>query len=626
MSWVYERCAGVERSQNDPISRVSPLASAAHGIAGAPVYSARTMSTAYEPLIEAFLIVEQPRQRLGHWTQTLAALDSPMAPALAAIVAYYDPTTDQALINVRYDELALGPKKLEFVVEVALLAEVGLIQPHELSEGERKRFLMERISRCTHQSTYQRSVIGALTELVRKLKENKSVGTLATVAQPLPHQPPPIPTVARKASTTPRGDTEDPVLLVASAKGTRDDIQKVPSSRADLPTEPSPVVNTGEGSDRMKPEPLPLPPLPHRNLVPRRDESGGMYSSRIPAVPMPPAQSVRMAAATIDPPTARRLHARQPEIIYARYLRSGRWVATRIGALSLKGATLMAGAMPRIQDHVDLSLTFGTHGALVRGTVDRVSSHGEARATGASFFNVTFELDDASRRQLVILLTAARTANITIKPPPARSTRRYPVEWPVCLGTSRGAIKADALDVSTDGMFVRPANSLSLDAVVNFSVVLDDSGPPIAGRAKIVRQVSDAEAKTAGLAPGYGLNITEMAQADRMRWLGFLARIERRADKRVLIGASPQRLAELQHALAAVGYAVTGGTDPGALVQLASAETRPADAALIDGGWLETGGTLVETLFSSRNVPCVTLHGDVRRARSAVDKLLQVLT
>src|SRR5262249_34029318 len=112
----------------------------------------------------------------------------------------------------------------------------------------------------------------------------------------------------------------------------------------------------------------------------------------------------------------------------------------------------------------------------------------------------------------------------------------------------------------------------------------------------------------------------------RLRWVHFLDRIERRADRRILIGASPARLAELQAHLAAAGYAVTGGTDPGALVQLASAEARPVDAALLDAGWLSpaTSGGWVESRFAARNVPCVTLHGDAKRARTIVDKLLAV--
>jgi hypothetical protein len=126
--------------------------------------------------------------------------------------------------------------------------------------------------------------------------------------------------------------------------------------------------------------------------------------------------------------------------------------------------------------------------------------------------------------------------------------------------------------------------------------------------------------------PGYGLRITDMAAVDLGRWVAFLTRIEKRAEKRVLIGATPARLAELQMALAALGYAVTGGTDPGALVQLARAE-NPVDAVLIDGTWLTPGGsslTFIEGLFTARNVPCVTMHGDARRGRIEIDKVLTV--
>src|SRR6478672_2174887 len=117
-----------------------------------------------EHLVDAYLLIEQPRQRLGHWTQALAALDSPVAPALAAVTALYDATSDQALLALRYDELALGDQRLQLVVEVALLAEVGMIQPAELSEVERRRFLTERLARCSLSISTERSAIGALTE------------------------------------------------------------------------------------------------------------------------------------------------------------------------------------------------------------------------------------------------------------------------------------------------------------------------------------------------------------------------------------------------------------------------------------------------------------------------------
>src|SRR5512141_2545011 len=100
----------------------------------------------------------------------------------------------------------------------------------------------------------------------------------------------------------------------------------------------------------------------------------------------------------------------QSQVIYARYLRSGRWVPVRVGSLSLKGAALLAGALPRVDDHVDVALTYEGHRALVRGAVGKVSSSGESRSTGATTFSVQFDLDEAARRQLVELLQAARAA------------------------------------------------------------------------------------------------------------------------------------------------------------------------------------------------------------------------
>ena len=582
------------------------------------------------PLVEAYLLIEQPRQRLGHWTQALAALDSSLAPPLASVVALYDPTTDQAVLNLRYDELALGPQKLEFVIEVALLAEVGMIQPAELSEGERRRFLTERLARCTLQIQSQRSAIGALTELVRRLRDQRNGS-----------RPPPF---------KHRGDTSDPVPLI-SAKGTRDDIPQLerrpktnPDGSSDVaritparvPTNPG--LARGSSGD-VEPEKFPRPTSPHRHVVSRSSRAETVVATDLPEEYVnefedppstAPAPYVQLARAQ-SPSDSQSLPQVIPigseaNTIYARYLRSGKWVPIRIGALSLKGAALMTGALPRLHDHVDVALSYAGHRALVRGAVGKVSTMTEAAQTGASTFSVAFELDQASRRQLTALLTAARAANVTIKPPPPRATRRFVVEWPVCLGTMRGAMKADALDISTTGMFVRPVVALTLDTVLNFSVVLDDGNGPVAGRAKVVRHLTDVEAAACGLAAGFGLSVTEMGTGDEQRWNQFIARIERRAEKRVLIGATPQRLDELQTVLSGAGYAVMGGTDPGTLVQLASTDARPVDAALIDETWLGNGASTswVESLFSARNVPCVTVRGDTRRARAQLDELLAV--
>lgn len=572
--------------------------------------------------VEAYLVIDQPRQRHSHWVSALAILDDRRAPPVASVSAHYEPATDQALIGLCYDESTLGADALAFVVEVAMLEEIGMIQPAELTQGDRTRFLTERLARCAISVTDQPGVVDALHELVRRIREHKAATSRPAVLGAVPVRPSSVPPPIPAARALPaRGDTEEPVLLV-KAKGTRDDLSR-PGPAAPTADEPSRVERSPGRGGALSP-----------HVIPRAE-------LRPTTTPMSAVEAYRKATSSMPPPLPRRARSPSqsstdtfmpapsapmpPGIIYARYLRSGRWVPIRIGALSLKGAALMSGALPRVHDHVDVALSFGSHRALVRGNVGKVSSHTEAAMTGTATFSVSFQLDDASRRQLTALLTAARAANVTIKPPPPRAARRFPVEWPVGLGTSRGVVRAEALDLSRDGMFVRPLHALELGALVNFSSVLDE-GEPVAGRARVVRHITEAEAKACGLIAGYGVQIAEMGDDDRERWLGFIGRIEKRAERRVLIGAAPARLAELQAALAAVGYAVTGGTDPGALVQLAATEARPVDAALIDAAWLtpSMSAEWVESLFAARNVPCVTLHGDAKRARAAIDRLLSV--
>ncbi|HSS02837.1 MAG TPA: hypothetical protein VLM79_37505 [Kofleriaceae bacterium] len=606
-------------------------------------------SRVFQPLVEVFLLVEQPRQRLSHWTQALAPLDGSTAPPVASVDAYYDPACNQAIFGLRYDELALGPTRLGFIVEVALLAEIGMIQPAELSDGDRKRFVGERLSSCTLHVGDQRKVVGALVELVRRIRSQKGMTTPPSTEAVSPLLP--------RSSSVPGRPQTDPGNPVLVARGTRklgtEDGEEQPKSTRDLPvggartSKPFTVPPMPEGepdpdAKRVVNEPVAASERLLANALPRRDHTlrpspnvivrGGVH--RADTVMMPTAQAQQMLEAasreievTTEQYMPKTVDPAQPGVIYGRYLRGGRWIPTRIGALSLKGASLMAGALPRVDDRVDVSLSFEKHRALVRGAVAKVSSMQEAQATGATTFSVNFELDDASRRELTALLTAARAAKVTIKPPPARSTRRYPVEWPMTFGTMRGAVRAEALDVSTEGMFVRPLNDLALDANLTFTAVLDDGGPPVSGRARAVRRVGEVEARGAGLSPGYGLMILEMTDAERERWGGFLARIEKRASKRVLIGAAPARLAELQSGLVAAGYAVTGGSDRDIIAQLASAEARPVDAALIDAAWLVGGSApaWVDSLFASRNVPYVAMHGDAKRARVAIDKLLSVV-
>ena len=666
-------------------------------------------SRASSPLVEVFLLVEQPRQRLSHWSQALAPLDDAAAPPLASVDAYYDPASNQALFGLRYDEQALGATGMSYIVEVALLAEVGMIQPAELSEGDRRRFVVDRLAGCTVHVSDQRKVVASLVELVRRVRSQRSMTNppaledgrrerVALERQSREDQDDRRERVALEATLLPRSrpaiapkvrarvETGESLLVVA-AKGTRNPPStesQVRSSRdlalgsvrqpldqfADasseaalstpaagtaplVPREADLETNPARRAQTAPPARPGDPPRPSPNVIARSgvhraatvlmssDEARRMIEAanrpvdaegpteRAPVrTPTSTSTSMSMPAqeAPVEP-TPRPQALSGPRTISARYLRSGRWVPLRIGSLSLKGAALMAVALPRVDDRVDVALAYAQHRALVRGAVAKVSTMKEAETSGATMFSVNFELDDASRRQLTALLTAARAANVTIKPAPPRGTRRYPVEWPVCLGTSRGAVRAEALDVSSDGMFVKPVHALTLDAHLTFSAVLDDNLPPVSGHARVVRNISETEARNCGLSSGYGLIILEMNELERDRWSGFLSRVSRRATKRVLIAASAARLAELETGLVAGGYATTGGTEPGAIAQLVSAEARPVDAALIDAAWLVSeGSTLwVQSVFTARNIPYVTVHGDAKRARTAIDRLLAVV-
>lgn len=617
------------------------------------------------PLVEVFLLVEQPRQRLSHWSLALSPFDDPGAPAIVTVDAHFDPTTNQAIFTVRYAEAAFDADALKRITDIATFVEITVIPPHELSDAERRRFVTERLARCTERVTEQRKIVAALIELVRRVRGQRA----QTTPPPMSEGPSP--------AVTARGTRREPIS--PRALGTREQVPQAVRNLAHgsvrqpkLERPPTPTDAVPEEQKRVVTEPIaaPAPPIPRPPSEPMTivaDEPPPPYAPpRRPPSPSPsarlspnvvtragvhrantvmmtPLETARMLEAANatqpvplvtepldalfdEPPPPPPTEPAEPGAIYARYLRSGRWVPIRIGALSLRGATLLAGALPRVDDRVDISLLFGNHRALVRGTVGKVSTRQEAAASGATAFTVGFELEETSRRQLTVLLTAARAAKVTLRPPPPRSTQRFPVEWPITLGTLRGAVRAEALDVSTDGMFVRPVNSLTLEANLTFTSVLDDALSPVSGRARVVRSISDLEARTAGLSPGYGLSILDMPDGDRERWNAFLSRVEQRATKRVLIGASPARLAELQSGLIAAGYTATGGSDPGAIAQLVSTPALPVDAALIDAGWLALASSpeWVEAVFSARNVPCITLHGDARRARIAIDRLLAV--
>ena len=523
------------------------------------------------------------------------------------MIVFYDPTTDHALLNLRYDELALGPDKLGFVVEVALLAEVGMIQPAELSEGERRRFVTERLARCTLHVPDQRSV-ARRAERAGAPAPRSAQRRVEAAADPSRRYLGPGAARRREGDAQRhREDLADP----GPARGR--DAPRAPRGRfsqvraADLAAPARRGAELARGHRRrarsaerrlLDTEIADLPPLPPR----------GLARAQSPQLPL-----------GFEPAST----------IYARYLRSGKWLPIRIGSLSLKGAALMTGALPRLHDHVDVALVVRrrtAHSSAARSA--RCRRCARQPSTGASTFSVSFELDQASRRQLTALLTAARAAKVTIKPPPPRATRRFVVEWPVCLGTMRGAMKADALDVSLTGLFVRPVLALTVDTTCNFSVVLDDGGGPVAGRAKVVRQLLESEAAACGLAPGFGLSILDMGDIDK-RAVGHVHRSGSRSAPRSACWSAPRRSGSPSFRPRSPRRATRSWAAP---IRARSSSSRARTPARwmrrsIDAHWLGDGASAswVESLFSARDVPCVTVSGDVRRARTTVDRLLEVV-
>ena len=365
-----------------------------------------------------------------------------------------------------------------------------------------------------------------------------------------------------------------------------------------------------------KVSPSALPPLPVMPpLVVPRTPTRPLYSS-----PRLSTDEVEETLSTSGAPRS----SLAPNTVDVRYLRSGRWAPARLRALSVRGAYLIATGLPRTDDVVHIALGLGEHGALVRGMVFHVTSESDARNTGISGFAVRFILDEAARTQLADLLAVARRARVTIAPPPSRATVRLPVSWPITIATRRGTIRAEVQDVSSGGMFIKPLHKLELDEAMGFSVAIDDGGGPLKGQAVVKRQLGEDEAARRSLRPGYGLAIGTLPPPDAARWTQFLARIQRRTEQRVLIGAAPQRLADLTATLSAAGYTVVGCTDASALIEFTADGARRPDAVVIDSsladgpeppGWLES-------MFTARKIPCVTLQGDMPRVRHVVDQMI----
>ncbi|HUQ01432.1 MAG TPA: PilZ domain-containing protein [Kofleriaceae bacterium] len=529
------------------------------------------MESSSSPPYEVYLVVDNARSQA--LTRAWDRFDD---AAVAAVDLYFRANTDVALVAVHLRNSRDRGRWIGHVVASG----VAVIDPARMGDGDRRAFFATYLQSYEVVARGCKGLAGAMTALR-----------------------------SRAAKPNARGTGPSPAI--------RDEAPDPPSERPRLGSEPEPPA---------------LPPIP----VAGRGAAGRATTLGMGAIKRPGTGPGEESASTRAPTVEYRGRDTEPlmppalvdehhgHTVKVRFLRGGTWSHARLRSLSARGAYLVTGAPPRMNDEVHVALQLGDLSAVVRGTVYHVTTARDAVETGSSGFAVRFPVEAGPMRdRLIELLHRARAEGVVIKPPPSRTSVRFPVRWPVELRGLDGTC-GDALDVSLNGLFISPQVPLRAETVTAV-VPIDVGDPPIELTARVARAITTADASVRGLTAGYGLEIIEMSEGDRVRWTRFLARVERRAARTVLVGAAPRRLEAIARALTDAGYAVTSSADAGALVRLADGPQLP-DVAVIDDSLLEQGvsAAWLEQMFTQRQVPCITVRGDATRARLVVDRLLAV--
>lgn len=586
----------------------------------------------YTPTYELFLVVDHPRRVLPELCTLLGRPDELTIPPQLGADAYYRSQTDVALLALRFDERRLTHRDLDELEQLAVGAGLALLDPARLSDVDRRRFYDSYLNSYEVQIEDLDDAGIAAAELLERLGGSAPRRARAG-SVPMTAEDTQVPIFtdrrARTAPLQPPSHAGHPPPLPPVVAGMRlgsspgdEDAEDTPVESAIDPVGGNRLATVREELDRE------LPSGPITSVEPAEPRGKQRQRTRrltTPATPLAkqPKDRRGKVASGSGPHDAIDDAAAPPEID-ARYLRGGDWVPARLRSLSLKGAYLVTGALPRPGDVVHLSLGFRGTGAMISGSVYHVTTVEDAAHTGSSGFAVRFESDDTSeRRQLTALLKHARAAGISIKPPPARVAVRFPVEWPVRLGTRLGGIRGAVLDVSVGGMFLRTERELTTDEVV-FRMPLDNQDAGITGRARPVRRVDDQMALERGLQRGYGLVIVELSDLDERRWSCFLERVRRRTERRILIASARTRGRELADGLRSSGYAVSLACDHTAVFELLRTGSRPPDVAVIDPSFVAdvADRRRIETALATLAVPQVTPPGAVTEARAAVDRML----
>lgn len=587
----------------------------------------------YTPTYELFLVVDHPRRILA---EVCALLDRhedlPIPPQLGAD-AYYRAATDVALLALRFDERRLSHRDLEELEQLAVGAGLALLDPARLSDIDRRRFYDSYLNSYEVQIEDLDDGAVAAAELLRRLGGSAPRRLRAdSVLMTAEDTQVPIFTDRRPADTPaplPRADSQPPPLppiITGTRRGSSPgEPQDEDADPVDAPViEPRSANRLATVREEVEGEANSGPITSVEPARPRGKQRQRTRRLTSPATPLAKQPKDRRKVADGSGPHEVTDETATPPDIDARYLRGGDWVPARLRSLSLKSAYLVTGALPRPGDVVHLALGFRGTAAMISGSVYHVTTVEDAAHTGSSGFAVRFDSDDTpERRQLTGLLKRARSAGVTIKPPPPRVAVRFPVEWPVRIGTRLGGIRGAALDVSSGGMFLCTERELTSDEIV-FRMPLDNLDAGITGRARPVRRVDDQMALERGLHRGYGLIIVELSDLDERRWTCFLERVRRRSERRILVASARTRGRELADGLRSSGYAVSLACDHTAVFELLRTGSRPPDVAVIDPSFVAdiTDRRRIESALATLAVPQLTPASAVAEARTAVDRML----
>jgi hypothetical protein len=574
------------------------------------------------PPSELFFVLESFQACFAEYVTAFRPLFPAADRMLANCSVYYREDTDVALLALRFEPSSMDHTRLSELLDFAASAGLAALDPAMLPDDDRQRFyeryLEEYPLRAEGQQRPEEALVGLAETLglraVRPRQISKNVlppknGRRAGTA---PKGPPPPPARARERTATWDGASRSPPAVAAPPPPPVQAPQLVAEDQSNptLLDEPHPFSRAAS----------PVPPVAHEPTATGSGKSPAQgprrYSSRPPGV------------RAVSPPPAPGTTT-SPEPISVRFRRGDEWAPARLRSLGLKGAYLACTAPPRLHDEIHIALGLGSIGTVMRGTVVHVTSAQEATNSGSGGFGVLFpEVESPARSQLRELLAAARRQGITLQPPPPRSALRFPVRWPVqILLPDRSGLDIAALDMSIKGMFLSTLAPLPRTPL-DFHLPTE-SGARIRGRLRAVRAVPWKLACARGLHSGFGMEIIEFAPDDHHRYAGFVDRVGQRVQRRVLVGASPERSEKLVAGLAAAGYTVSGASDANTIIQLGECDPRPPDAALLDASLAVGRGAAqrIEAVLAARRVPVISIAGEpAHRARAVVDNLLAVHT